>query len=242
MKLDTIAGDLPCGGWRYSAWRPAHLAWAVDHVWQFEGPTAHRRKRIFPNGMLELLVNFVEPYRFVAERGRLPAVSLTGMQSGPLLIDQPAHQSVLGVRLRPLGAYALLGRPLRELSGLVVALDEPLGRAADELAGRAADAVSVEARFQRVAEWLSVRLAHGRRGEEAITWAAMRIEASGGGVPIAELRARTGLSKARLAGTFRDQIGLTPKLYARLVLFRRVLAVVQNGDPRLSEVALATGL
>jgi len=67
-----------------------------------------------------------------------------------------------------------------------------------------------------------------------------RLDASGGTVPIAALRAHTGLSKARLVAAFRDQVGLTPKRYARVVRFHRTLGLLQaGGEDRLAEVALA---
>ena len=38
-----------------------------------------------------------------------------------------------------------------------------------------------------------------------------------GGISIAALREETGLSKARLASGFRDQVGLSPKVFARII-------------------------
>jgi AraC-like DNA-binding protein len=47
------------------------------------------------------------------------------------------------------------------------------------------------------------------------------------------------MSKARLAGRFREQVGLTPKLYARVVRFHQTLGILQSGGPgRLTDVAL----
>ena len=112
--------------WTYAESRPPQLADYVDFLWHFEGPTEHRRKRILPNGKVELLVNLGEPYRTVEGRGLefLREGCVSGMQSGPMVLEQPARQNVLGARLRPAGAYALLAAPVRETSGLVVGLDE----------------------------------------------------------------------------------------------------------------------
>lgn len=49
----------------YREWRPAHLAGLVELLWYYGGPTMHTRKRIFPNGRVELLVNLGEPYRTI---------------------------------------------------------------------------------------------------------------------------------------------------------------------------------
>ena len=58
---------------------------------------------------------------------------------------------------------------------------------------------------------------------------------------IAELRRATGFSKRRLVGAFRDEIGVPPKLYARLVRFQRASALLDAGAATLAEVALAAG-
>jgi hypothetical protein len=45
------------------------LAEYVDFLWCFHGPTTHRRKRVLPNGKVEILVNLAEPYRSVEGHG-----------------------------------------------------------------------------------------------------------------------------------------------------------------------------
>jgi AraC-like DNA-binding protein len=79
--------------------------------------------------------------------------------------------------------------------------------------------------------------AHGM--DKAVAWAVAQLDASGGATSIAELRERTGLSKARLVEAFRDQVGLAPKLYGRIVRFHRALGRLQNAESaRLTDVAL----
>ncbi len=241
MRIETVRGVSPLGPWSYSSWRPPRLAAFVDHVWCFSGPTAHRRKRVLPNGRVDLLLNFAEPYRILHGSGaeNCRVAWLGGPQVGPVLVQQPARQEVLGVRLRPAGAHGLLSRPMRDVTGLSVDLADLIGPAAGELAERCDAAVSVAARFQVVCDWMLDRLARARGMDEALAWAVARIDESAGTVPIAALRAELGMSKARLAGLFREQVGLTPKLYARVVRFHQTLAMLQEGGPgRLSDVAL----
>jgi AraC-like DNA-binding protein len=243
MKISSLHNATPLGHWTYSEWRPLHLAGLVEVVWYFKGPTSSARKRVLPNGMVEMLVNFGEPYRTISGAGPelLKTAWLSGLQSGPVVCEQPSRQDVMGVRLRPAGAYALLNGPMREISELVIDVEDLLGRAADELAERCYDAASIEERLRRAAHWVAERVKNARGVDPAIAWAAGRIEQSGGEVSIAELRDQTGLSKTRMADAFRDQIGLAPKLYARVVRFRRAAAMLQKGAAPLIEVALAAG-
>ena len=243
MKISTLHNDTPLGSWTYSEWRPPYLTGLVEVIWYFKGPTSSARKRILPNGTVEMLVNFGEPYRTITGAGPelLKTAWLAGLQSGPMVSAQPPRQDVMGVRLCPAGAYALMEGPMREISELVVDLEDLVGQAAGELAERCYDAASVEERLRRAADWVTERVTKARGVDPAIAWAAGRIEQSGGAVSIAELRRRTGLSKTRLAEAFREQIGLAPKLYSRVVRFRRATAMLQKGAQPLIEVALAAG-
>jgi AraC-like DNA-binding protein len=154
---------------------------------------------------------------------------------------QPRSHHVLGIRLHPAGAYALFATPLRTITGLVVELRELVGPAADELVERCREAASPEARFRRAAAWIAARVGDALPVAPAVTWAAAQIESRHGDVPIAELRSETGLSKTGLASAFREQIGVSPKVFARIVRFRRALAMVEGGGASLADVALAAG-
>jgi AraC-like DNA-binding protein len=241
MTVDTVRGVSPLGAWSYSAWRPAHLGGLVDHLWVYTGPSMHRRKRIFPNGCVEIIVNFGDPYRVVEGAGveLCRTAWLGGPQVTSMVVEQPAYQHVMGVRLRPAGAYAVVARPMREVTGLSVDLADLIGRAADELAERCEAAGSIAGRFRIAAEWVGKRFLRAHLMDGAVAWAVAQLTRTGGVVPIAALRERTGLSRTRLVEAFRDQVGLGPKLYGRVVRFHQTLGLLQGaGATRLTDVAL----
>lgn len=244
MRLTTVHHDDALGSWVYHEWKPPLLAGLVDRLWYSAGRAALPRKRIFPNGMLELLVTLGEPMRLVEGRGvdRFVGGTLSGLHSRPLTIEMGASQETLGLRLRPAGAYALLARPLGEISDVTLDLDALVGRVARELAERLAGAPSLAARFRLVHDWLRARLARAAAAvDPAVAWSAGQLERRAGGLPIAALRRATGLSKGRLAAAFREQIGFTPKRYARILRFRHALALLHEGRLPAVEVALAAG-
>lgn len=241
--MRTIEHDDALGRWVYHEWKPPLLAGLVDRMWYSAGSATFPRKRIFPNGMVELIVTLGEPMRLVEGKGvdRFVAGTLSGLHSRPLTLEMGATQETLGLRLRPAGAYALLARPMAEVSDLTLRLDELVGRVARELAERLADAPSVTARFAIVHDWVRARIAPARHLEPAVAWSAAQIERSAGAVAIASLRAETGFSKSRLAARFREQIGFTPKRYARILRFRRALALLHAGELPAVEVAVDAG-
>jgi methylphosphotriester-DNA--protein-cysteine methyltransferase len=242
VRIDTSRYDSPLGCGTYSEWRPLHLTGLVDVIWHFSGPTTSRYKRVLPTGRVEILVNLGDSYRIIKGAGTevLRAAWIGGLLTSPQVIEQPARQNVLGIRMHPTAAFALLAVPMRQLTGFTLGLHDLMGRAAIELSERCAEAGSVRQLFRCVGKWISERVPPAGI-DPAIAWSVGRIEQHGGVVPIAELRERTGLSKTRLAASFRDQVGVAPKLYARLIRFQRVAEMLQKGIGSLVDVALQAG-
>ena len=120
-------------------------------------------------------------------------------------------------------------------------LREVAGRAAEELVARCHGAASPEEILRGAASWVAARVAGAPRADPAIAWTAAEIARHAGAVPIAALRERTGLTRTRLATRFREQVGVSPKHYARLLRFQRVLSRLRAGPGNLAEIALDAG-
>jgi AraC-like DNA-binding protein len=235
--------DGPLGRWTQTECRPRHLPGLVESVGFFDGTIALPRERVFPNGTLELIIQFDEPHRQADPvlPGRYPPVCATGLATKPVVIEAPNGRCrVMMIRLHPVGAYALLDAPLSTIVDVTVDLEDLAGRAALELANRCADAASDAERVSLAATWIEHRLTRGRRADPAVSWMATQIAARPG-VAIGELQQALGLTRARLATLFKDQVGVTPKRFARIHRFRRALSLVQTGGVPLSEVALRAG-
>jgi len=242
VTVVTHQGEGIFGHWTLTESRPRHLFSIVESIWHFDGTLPNAWERHLPNGCVELVVQFDDGFHFVKEgiRERCPTGCLAGIQTGSTSIEAPTHRSrVLGVRLLPAGAYAVLGRPLHESTGRLVDLDDLVGRAAHELVQRCVDLPDGESRVRCAARWISMRIARSCGLDPRVLWSAALIEQSNGAVAIARIQDQTGLSKKRLIQGFREQIGVTPKLYARIIRFRRALAMLHEGGRSPAEIAVA---
>lgn len=242
MRISVDDHDSPLGAWSHRAYRPPHLAGAVEKLWHSEGALAHRGERLLPSATAELLVILGDPFRVVGPHaGRFGGACLSGVLAGPLLIEQPARHSVLGVRLRPWAARGILGAPPAELDRPVIALGDALGRAAAELAERCHEARSTEELFRVAEAFVTERLAGSTPTDPGIARSAARIQDSHGLESVAGLRAATGLSKGRFVAAFRTQVGVAPKRYARLLRFRHAAALLDTGAGSFGDVAQRAG-
>ncbi|MDG9703286.1 helix-turn-helix domain-containing protein [Streptomyces sp. DH37] len=133
------------------------------------------------------------------------------------------------IRLSPLAAHPVLGLPLAELRGSVIALDDLWGRDTPRLRERLHHARTWPERFALIDAALLTRLRTGRRIDPEVAWVWHQIVAGHGRVRVSDLAARTGWSRQRMWSRFGSQIGLTPKRAAMLVRFDHAIHRLVRG-------------
>jgi AraC-like DNA-binding protein len=146
------------------------------------------------------------------------------------------------IRFKPLGAHMFLGVSMAEMTNRVVAFEDVLGRAGRIVTERLHEAQSWEARFAILDAAIERRLAAARRPSPSVRWAWQRLSECGGRTPVGELAAELGCSRKHLASGFREQIGLSPKTFARILRFRRATRLLARADVRRwGEIAFHCG-
>jgi AraC-like DNA-binding protein len=171
-----------------------------------------------------------------------PPLSLGGIRTAAMTIEGPGRRvRVLGLRLKPIGAVAMLRTSLRPLTDLDIDLHDVIGSAAQELGQRCAESASDTGCVSASVEWVRKRIARAPEAAKLVTQALGQIEAFGGDVAIAALDALCGTSRRRFAAAFQDHVGVTPKRFARIVRFRRALELTQGSDAPLGAIAAQAG-
>ncbi|GAA5137925.1 helix-turn-helix domain-containing protein [Pseudonocardia adelaidensis] len=232
---------------------PALARYVLRYLGYREQSSTPVRRRQAPAASCTLIVSLGPQIRLHGPAGpSVPASFLAGMHDGPVLTEFTGRQYGLQVDLSPLGVFALLGRPMPELTNVapqLTELDVP------ELAGlpaRLADEPGWPGRFALVDDVLLRRLdASAARADPEVVWAWHRLRRSAGRVGVQELAAGTGWSRRHLLTRFRAQVGLGPKTTARVLRFHRATrllapAGVYGGPPpvaapSISDVAAACG-
>ncbi|MEO1367232.1 MAG: helix-turn-helix domain-containing protein [Acidobacteriota bacterium] len=222
--------------------QPAKLAPWVEAVWFSAGSLERRRERVLPTASTDIVANLGAPMRLLSGRGaeRIVGTTVTGLLTRPIVLEHPLVHEAVGVRLSAHGLRAVLGVPTAAFIDQVVELELAVDSAVDELVQACSRVTSPAARLDAAIDWLARRLDRCAGGGDAlVVWASECIETSLGRVPIARLQRESGFSATRFNQRFRDQLGVTPKRYARLVRFR---AALDRLDPSISLADLAHGL
>jgi AraC-like DNA-binding protein len=231
MTDTPVAGPLPA---EYVRCRP-HPALA-RHVLGYTGYREHSavplRRRQAPAGACTLIVGFGGPITLHGPAGRAtPTSFLAGMHDVPVHTEFTGHQLGVQVDLTPLGLHRLLGRPLHELTNQAPALDALHVPALATLPALLARDDGWGARLRRVDEVLRRLLVASRSvPDPEVAWAWTQLVRTGGRVRVEHLAAGTGWSTRHLHTRFRSQVGLSPKVAARVLRFRRAAELLVPGS------------
>jgi AraC-like DNA-binding protein len=218
---------------------PPHPALAahVECVWAARAPALAHTHRVLPDNCVDILW----------QDGGQPGFAV-GMMSAAILVASERPVLTLAVRFKPGMAGLFLGLPLHGLTDQRADIDLLWGRGD---ADRLADALwtseaPVRARLAMIERELLGRLRAGGGiggiggGIALVQHALATLEGSGGSVRVEQLAARLGVSRQHLAAQFRQHVGLSPKLFARICRFRQATAAIQDA-PDWAQLALVCG-
>jgi AraC-like DNA-binding protein len=180
-------------------------------------PGSHHQERILPTGECALLVD-------LSGAGN---AGLSGPQSEPFVIEVAAQCRVAGVQFEAGGAFPFFAVPLSDLRNRHVVLAGLWGDLAAELRERVLASRTSPERLDVMEAVLLSRLRAGRSLHPAVAFGITQLRQ--GTAPIADVVARIGLSHRRFLELFEAQVGLTPKRFARVRRFQRVLHTLHHG-------------
>ena len=245
----VVRHESDLGRWEavYGEPDPRLRAYVLSYQGFRESGTRFERRRELPTGLVTLIINFDSTVRVHDPRGTAPAADhsgiwIAGIDDTYAITELGPHWQGLQVDFTPIGARRFLGLPMSEIARRIVALQDLLGPSATDWAERLQAAPDWEERFSLLEGFLLRRLTDALPPSESMLWAWNRLRRADGNLRIASLTGELGISRKALNARFRDQIGLSPKLLARISRFQHALRLLEgNAAPRWTDVAYDCG-
>lgn len=213
------------------------------------GEVAHRRERVLPTGCTQIILNLKRDYLLDCPEGgvdcRMPAALVVGARSMYEVVDTSDMADLIGIVFEPGGfpAFALDAADL--FSNRSVALEYIWGRDAEGLRNLLREVASPERRLSCMERFLCGRL--GARAEldvrsPQVSFALRYFAEFSSVASVRETARQIGWSERRFSQVFREQVGLTPKVWCRVQRFQRAVRQLHAGmDVRWAELALDCG-
>lgn len=199
----------------------------IKCYWTLEsGDSFHEdMEPIVPDGCPEIVFNLSAPFQQQDRDGfdLQPKSILVGQMKSVINIKPTGSIDLFGVRFRPYGIGSLLKDDVSTVTGFIECLGDVFGRRGRRLeerlnaAGSVVEKIAVfEQTFSR--EFLIDDVSNGKTAR-----ASTMIGSDPSGVRIAEVAKLLGISLKQLERKFKSEVGLTPKLFARIVRIQKVL-------------------
>jgi len=209
----------------------------VDLFWFYDGysPGPNDKERLMPDGSIELVINLKEDEARIYDRvnldkcERLPGTLICGPHSSFFVIDTAQQASVIGVHFKPGGAFPFFKMPVDELHNLHVSLQDLWGHEAGLLRERLLEAQTQQKKIHVLEQCLLEQTFKPLERHRAVDCALGLFRNIHTAPAMADLADHIGISSRRFIQLFSNQVGLTPKLFARVCRFQQVLQQIRNG-------------
>lgn len=213
------------------------LSQFVRLLWYYDGfVPPHSKERLLPDGSLSLVVNLhqdrirlLNPRDFTHCDTLRGGHVLSGARTSFFVLDTKNAVGTIGVHFRPGGASPFLRIPVSEVSELSLSLDQLWGSEGDGLRERLLAAPTPRCKFQVVEQWLLQRLAKPLEGTPAVGYAVGQFQQ-----PMAPTVAQVvdgiGMSQRRFIELFTAEVGLTPKVFSRIMRFQRAVNCIRDSS------------
>jgi AraC-like DNA-binding protein len=234
------------------------VLWATDEAAEYRAAVA-RREHVLPTGRMHLAIRLSDdPLRLFDNTGdnagRVVSEAVVGGARDSFYIrDVSKPLCSVGAVLRPGAAQALFGVAAHELAGRHTPLEDLWGRPVASMRDRLAELRSLDERLDAFEAVLASRLPRARGLHPAVAQALERLmdvptvaaghaqEERGSSLAVREVVRQSGYSHRTFISLFHRAVGLTPKVYCRILRFQRALRRVSAGTASWLDVALAAG-
>jgi AraC-like DNA-binding protein len=225
----------------------------IKSFWYACDPEAtHRHERVLPNGHPQIVISLARDYLTDANHPTDPlqhsaAALFLGIYSHHQQIDAIDLSELIGILFHPGGTTPFFPENTQLFTNCETDLTTLWGRAAQNLRNDLREAQPPARKFDLLDFALRHRLSESKesktqRRPPTIDYALTRLHRSPGTTTIAALTRDIGVSPRRLSQLFREQIGVSPKLYCRIQRFHQAVQLIHRGaDIHWAELALTCG-
>jgi AraC-like DNA-binding protein len=219
----------------FQSYRPGPpLDGFVESFWIGVNAQASRKERILPSGTFELVVNLrddeiriYDPAQLERCR-RFSGAVLSGTYVRAFACDATQHAAMFGVHFKPGGAFPFLGTHASDLTDTHANLADVWGLSALELRERLCSVEAPMKRFHIMEKVLTGRLQRSPKLHPAVTMALQMFGSGGNGIAVREAAREVGICRRHFIRLFNAEIGLTPKLFCRLLRFQRARGLAEQ--------------
>ena len=222
----------------------------IRTLWYARAPQpAHRRERILPTGCTQVILNLARDFLLDCPEGqpdrRSAPMLIVGARTIYEIVDTSDMVDLIGMVFAPGGFPFFAGDAADLFSNRSVSLEDVWAARARGLRDRLRELEAPQERLRCLEAFLAAFCIAGRNGHVAMPAIEFALRSFGQAVcmsSVREVARAVGWSERRFSQVFREQVGLTPKVWCRVQRFQRAVRQLHAGvEVPWPELALECG-
>ncbi len=223
----------------------AQFAGEVKCFWAIENEAGEddAPQPVLPDCCPEIVFNLSERFRRFHSEDNFelqPRTLVAGQMTRGILIGPSGNVKLFGVRFHPTGAFGAFTSPMSQFTDRIENADHLWGSAESLLHERLSEAESFQERIECFESFLLLRQAKTKQISRELAYAVAALQSSE--TRVASLARELGWSERRLERNFNDRVGVSPKMFSRIMRFQRLVKLLEaDGVADLSDAAIVCG-
>ena len=199
---------------------------------------AHTRERILTYGSMDLIIDLSERPKSVFDNDTIQRTAsyrrgwISGMRLDPITIECGSGDPMLVINFKPAGAQVFFGFPMSELTHRIEEGDTLWGHTFFEVRDRLSAVLGTRDMFTVLEQWLLERAGDRLQVDPFMEYAISLLDSCVRPPGMKQLALELGYSQKHMISLFDKMVGMSPKRYARIVRFQKIVQALELGRPR----------
>ena len=219
---------------RYQRYQPpAALANIIECYWIIEdADTVVRAQKIIPDGFTEIIFHYGDPFRInINGHWQLQGNSLlAGQINKHFYLENTGASGILGIKLQPAGLTHLFNLSMHPFTNAVVDLHTVAVIKMDAIEKAVRSNMSPDEKIALLNTYFTSLLHQTPFVETPVDRALNLLMQQHGMVTVAALVQMAGVGERQLENLFKKWVGVSPKLFARIIRFSYIFQLVQDNQ------------
>ena len=224
----------------------------VERFFYYEGLNlAHDKDRFLPDGNTEIVFDLTENTQYIYDNETLKEIQAcrhiwaSGVRTQPITIPSGTGSKMLIVAFRKGKAYPFYPLPMSEITDVVVGADLIFGKDVLDLREQLLAAASIDGMFLLLEKFLLRQSGGALPSESAsrcVEYALSYIMNRPNGLCLQSLSDQIGYSQKHFISLFKQQVGVSPKQYLKIMRFQQAIRGIENNEfIHWTKIALESG-
>lgn len=225
----------------YQVYSPSEkLSKYIKLYWTLEGDFSDTptKNRVFPDGCIELIFHYGSLFKKYNINGAAiqPRCFFHGQLTKFIEIEATGKTGIFSIRFQPHGLKPFVNFNVNRITDDVINIEDVWNSAGEKLANEMITATSNEIRIKIIEDFLLAQLKE--ISNDVIPSSVKQIEQASGMISIDEVASDAYLGRRQFERKFSETVGLSPKMFARIIRFNYVLKLIEKKEwNNLSQLA-----